>query len=210
MTSASRATCSASRARCAADEASVGRRSTAAPICASTRASTASVLARWPRACAKRRACTGLTRTSGNPASIRASSKARCHRPVGSSVTARTGTSTHAISALKPAASLGNRAAWPAGTTDTSRCVFEMSTPTGELGIFPAPVLVIRACTRTSPFRAISEFPKWRKYLISLCFRSKSSVRPVHVGGHVKARNSGQASTAVTAVSVSWSVAVSG
>ena len=30
------------------------------------------------------------------------------------------------------------------------------------------------------------------------------------VGGHVKARNSGQASTAVTAVSVSWSVAVSG
>ena len=30
---------------------------------------------------------------------------------------------------------------------------------------------------------AISEFPKWRKYLISLCFRGKSSVRPVQVGG---------------------------
>ena len=32
-------------------------------------------------------------------------------------------------------------------------------------------------------FLAISEFPKWRKYLISLCFRGKSSVRPVQVGG---------------------------
>ena len=30
---------------------------------------------------------------------------------------------------------------------------------------------------------AISEFPKWRKYLISLSFRDKSSVRPVQVGG---------------------------
>ena len=32
----------------------------------------------------------------------------------------------------------------------------------------------------------------------------------VYVAGHVKARNSGQASSAVTAVSVGWSVAVSG
>ena len=32
-------------------------------------------------------------------------------------------------------------------------------------------------------FSAISEFPKWRKYLISLSFRDKSSVRPVQVGG---------------------------
>ena len=32
-------------------------------------------------------------------------------------------------------------------------------------------------------FRAISEFPKWRKYLISLSFRGQSSVRPVQVGG---------------------------
>ena len=32
-------------------------------------------------------------------------------------------------------------------------------------------------------YTAISEFPKWRKYLISLCFRGKSSVRPVQVGG---------------------------
>ena len=63
LTSASRSTCSASRARGDDDEAAVGRRSTAAPICASTRAFTASVLARWPMACAKRRACTGLTRT---------------------------------------------------------------------------------------------------------------------------------------------------
>ena len=31
--------------------------------------------------------------------------------------------------------------------------------------------------------RAISEFPKWRKYLISLSFRGQSSVRPVQVGG---------------------------
>ena len=58
----------------------------------------------------------------------------------------------------------------------------------------------VRACSRRSScvgsqprFRptgrtsgrllAISEFPKWRKYLISLCFRGKSSVRPVQVGG---------------------------
>ena len=32
-------------------------------------------------------------------------------------------------------------------------------------------------------YLAISEFPKWRKYLISLSFRDKSSVRPVQVGG---------------------------
>ena len=31
--------------------------------------------------------------------------------------------------------------------------------------------------------QAISEFPKGRKYLISLSFRGKSSVRPVQVGG---------------------------
>ena len=30
---------------------------------------------------------------------------------------------------------------------------------------------------------AISEFPKWRKYLISLSFQGQSSVRPVQVGG---------------------------
>ncbi len=29
----------------------------------------------------------------------------------------------------------------------------------------------------------MSEFPKWRKYLISLSFRGQSSVRPVQVGG---------------------------
>ena len=32
-------------------------------------------------------------------------------------------------------------------------------------------------------FRAISEFPKGRKHLISLSFRGKSSVRPAQVGG---------------------------
>ena len=32
-------------------------------------------------------------------------------------------------------------------------------------------------------YLAISEFPKWRKYLISLSFRGQSSVRPVQVGG---------------------------
>ena len=36
---------------------------------------------------------------------------------------------------------------------------------------------------RTPDFWAISEFPKWRKCLISLSFRDKSSVRPVQVGG---------------------------
>ena len=36
---------------------------------------------------------------------------------------------------------------------------------------------------KTAIFSAISEFPKWRKYLISLSFRDKSSVRPVQVGG---------------------------
>ena len=39
-------------------------------------------------------------------------------------------------------------------------------------------------CPRESGvFQAISEFPKWRKYLISLSFRGQSSVRPVQVGG---------------------------
>ena len=37
--------------------------------------------------------------------------------------------------------------------------------------------------TAVLDFRAISEFPKWRKYLISLSFLDKSSVRPVQVGG---------------------------
>ena len=36
---------------------------------------------------------------------------------------------------------------------------------------------------RTVKYLAISEFPKWRKYLISLSFRGQSSVRPVQVGG---------------------------
>ena len=81
-------------------------------------------------ACAKRRACNGFTRASGNSALNSVSSKARCHRPVGSYVTARTGRSTHAISALNPAASLENRAALPDGTMWASRCAFEMSTPT--------------------------------------------------------------------------------
>ena len=40
-----------------------------------------------------------------------------------------------------------------------------------------------RVQERHAGFRAISEFPKWRKYLISLSFRDKSSVRPVQVGG---------------------------
>ena len=40
----------------------------------------------------------------------------------------------------------------------------------------PSAVMVFRIL-------AISEFPKWRKYLISLSFRDKSSVRPVQVGG---------------------------
>ena len=84
-------------------------------ICASTRASTASVLARCPIACAKRRACNGLARASGRPACRSASSKARCQGPVGSYTTERTGWSTHAISALNPAGSLVNRAALPAG-----------------------------------------------------------------------------------------------
>ena len=47
-----------------------------------------------------------VTRTSGNSASSSASSKAQCHRPVGSYVTERTGDSIHAISALKPAGSV--------------------------------------------------------------------------------------------------------
>ena len=36
---------------------------------------------------------------------------------------------------------------------------------------------------RRMDFVAISEFPKWRKYLISLSFRGQSSVRSVRVGG---------------------------
>ena len=136
VTSASRATCSSSRARCAGGDASVGRRCNAVPICASTRASTASVLARCPIACAKRRACNGLARASGRPACRSASSKARCQGPVGSYTTERTGWSIHAISALNPAESLVNRAALPAGAMQASRCVFEMSTPTVQSGIF--------------------------------------------------------------------------
>ena len=41
----------------------------------------------------------------------------------------------------------------------------------------------IRLTARAFNNEAISEFPKWRKYLISLSFRDKSSVRPVQVGG---------------------------
>ena len=37
--------------------------------------------------------------------------------------------------------------------------------------------------TLAADLEAISEFPKWRKYLISLSFRGQSSVRPVQVGG---------------------------
>ena len=43
-----------------------------------------------------------------------------------------------------------------------------------------------RRCTDSEVYPlklAISEFPKWRKYLISLSFRGQSSVRPVQVGG---------------------------
>ena len=39
------------------------------------------------------------------------------------------------------------------------------------------------SCCPRQIFVAISEFPKWRKYLISLSFRGQSSVRPVQVGG---------------------------
>ena len=57
-----------------------------------------------------------------------------------------------------------------------------------------APVLVTRlpqqglgdlswAADGTILFGAMSEFPKWRKYLIFLSFRGQSSVRPVQVGG---------------------------
>ena len=35
----------------------------------------------------------------------------------------------------------------------------------------------------STDYRAISEFPKGRKYLISLSFRGKASVRPAQVGG---------------------------
>ena len=40
--------------------------------------------------------------------------------------------------------------------------------------------------------------------------RTRAEQGDADVAGHVKVRNSRQASTAVTAVSVSWSVAVSG
>ena len=41
----------------------------------------------------------------------------------------------------------------------------------------------MRRLVLESNIMAISEFPKWRKYLISLSFRGQSSVRPVQVGG---------------------------
>ena len=43
--------------------------------------------------------------------------------------------------------------------------------------------VVYRDRERRGDVLAISEFPKWRKYLISLSFLDKSSVRPVQVGG---------------------------
>ena len=48
-----------------------------------------------------------------------------------------------------------------------------------------APRFLLRDRDGTSGhnFRAISEFPKGRKYLISLSFRGKASVRPAQVGG---------------------------
>ena len=39
----------------------------------------------------------------------------------------------------------------------------------------------VRACRPEYP--AISEFPKWRKYLILLSFLDNSSARPVQIGG---------------------------
>ena len=48
--------------------------------------------------------------------------------------------------------------------------------------LFSLPAAIGQSCNTTLSW-AISEFPKWRKYLISLSFRDKSSVRPVQVGG---------------------------
>lgn len=76
-TSASRATVRSAKSRCARLGRSVGRRSSAAPIRASTEASTLSVLALRPIDCAKRRARSGFARANGRPASSSASSKSR-------------------------------------------------------------------------------------------------------------------------------------
>ena len=53
----------------------------------------------------------------------------------------------------------------------------------GPLTAFDANTGIVQWTAGEGGFLAISEFPKWRKYLISLSFRDKSSVRPVQVGG---------------------------
>ena len=60
-----------------------------------------------------------------------------------------------------------------------SQATFTVATP------YPGTELEVWAKTHDYllEYSAISEFPKWRKYLISLSFRGQSSVRPVQVGG---------------------------
>ena len=110
-------------------QARVRRSGIAAPIAASTCASTASVLALQPMACAKRRARMAFTHAIGS-VSARVSSSLRCQGPVDSYTTQCTEVAIHLARRLMPLAVLSKRAVRRAGSAYASRCALLRSMPT--------------------------------------------------------------------------------
>ncbi len=127
--------------------------------CASARASNASVLANWPVARAKSRACRGLTTTTGRPAVAKALVAARSRPPVASS-TIRVGwrACNRSTSVATPLASLGTAQRSPEGRRAISNWAFATSIPTKH-GTSPirtpvCPTLQIRAQWHQTTVRA--------------------------------------------------------
>ena len=72
-------------------------------------------------------------------------------------------------------------------TPEETRALLDGMTPSEKAELSADWLAQIQSATSSDPwlhgFTAISEFPKGRKYLISLSFRGKASVRPAQVGG---------------------------
>ena len=62
-------------------------------------------------------------------------------------------------------------------------CGKQFGDPVSLVASDPDPLNGVTLLGSRATFSAISEFPKWRKYLISLSFLDKASVRRVQVGG---------------------------